>query len=201
MGLFSNKAAVNLDEVTKFRERVENFSQISYEVGTDMLDTLEEMEAFAEQRAQEMEQIAHSYDNLYSSIQQLKHDVEQNLSSLKAELSRTPKELEKIVTDDNGKEAIKKIANPAYAELEARIQKENSRLAQIKDLSWNVYNEVSHSHRVADELASSAYEIQKTIPEIQSNANKLVSKSQDALCSLEQSIRAINNYLLFRFHI
>jgi len=201
MALFSKKVAVNIDDVTKFRESVDSFAQMTYNVGDSLVNTLMEMEAVANQRANELEHIAASYDQLYSSIKQLESDISSDISSLKTQLANTPKELEKEYTDDEGNVKVKKTPNPEYKALESQIQKESSRLSVVKELSWKVYNEVSHSHRIASELASSANELKNIIPELQRNSRDVVSKTEGALCSLDNNIRAINNYLSFNFRI
>lgn len=201
MGLFSQQVSVNLNDVIRFRERVTSFAQVSYHFGEGLVNSLMEMEAFANQRAEELKKIATSYEQLYSSVKQLEGDISHHISALKTQLSRTPKQLEKKYTGEDGKVKIKKVPNPVYKELETRIQKENSRLSATKDLAWKVYNEVSHSRRVAGELASSASELKSIIPELQSNARDVVSKTEKALYSLENNIRAINNYVTFNFHI
>lgn len=201
MAIFSKQVAVNIDDVIKFRECVNTFAQVSCNVGDDMVNSLIEMETVAHQRAKELEHIASSFDQLYSSIKQLKGNIEQHISALKTQLSSIPKELEKEYTDDKGNIKVKKTPNPEYRALESQIKKESSRLSAVKELSWKVYNEVSHSRRVADELVSSASELKNIIPELQSNARGVVSKAEGALYSLENNIRAINNYLSFDFRI
>ena len=201
MALFSKKVAVNIDDVVKFRESVESFAQMTHNAGDDLVNTLMEMEAFANQRANELEHIAASYDQLYSAIKQLESDISNHISSLKTQLANTPKELEKEYTDDEGNVKVKKIPNPEYKALETQIQKESSRLVAVKELSWKVYNEVSHSHRTASELASSASELKNIIPELQSNARDIVTKTEGAIHSLENTIRAISNYMSFNFRV
>ena len=201
MGLFSKKVAVNIDDVVKFRESVDSFAQMTYNAGDNLVNTLMEMEAVANQRANKLEHIAASYDQLYSSIKQLESDISNCISSLKTQLSNTPKELEKKSTDNEGNVKVKKVPNPEYKALETQIQKESSRLVSVKALSWKVYNEVSHSHRIASELASAASELKNIIPELQSNARDVVTKTESALHSLENTIRTINNYLSFNFRV
>ena len=201
MALFSKKVAVNIDEVTRFRQSVESFAQATHCVGDDLVNTLMEMEAVANQRANALEQIAASYDQLYSSIKQLENDISNRISVLKAQLGSTPKELEKKSTDGEGNVTVKKVPNPEYKAMESGIQKESSRLVAVKDLSWKVYNEVSHSRRVAGELASSANELKNIIPELQRNARDVVSKTEAALRSLERTVRAIDHYLSFNFRV
>lgn len=201
MGLFSKKVAVNIDDVVKFRESVDSFAQMTYNAGDNLVNTLMEMEAIANQRANELEHIAGSYNQLYSSIKQLESEISNSISSLKTQLANTPKELEKKSTDDEGNVKVKKTPNPEYKALETQIQKESSRLVSVKELSWKVYNEVSHSHRIANELASAASELKNIIPELQSNARDVVTKTESALHSLENTIRTINNYLSFNFRV
>ncbi len=201
MALFSKKVAVNIDDVVKFRESVDSFAQMTYNVGDNLVNTLMEMEAVANQRANELEHIAASYDQLYSSIKQLERDISNRIASLKTQLANTPKELEKKSIDDEGNVTVKKTPNPEYKALETQIQKENSRLFAVKELSWKVYNEVSHSHRIASELASAASELKNIIPELQRNARDVVTKTESALHSLENTIRTINNYLSFNFRV
>ncbi len=201
MGLFSKKVAVNIDDVVKFRKSVDSFVQMTYNAGDNLLNILMEMEAVANQRANELEHIAASYDQLYSSIKQLESDISNRISSLKAQLGNIPKELEKKSTDKEGNVKVKKTPNPEYKALETQIQKESSRLVSVKELSWKVYNEVSHSQRIASELASAANELKNIIPELQRNARDVISKTEAATHSLENAIRTINNYLSFNFRV
>lgn len=199
MALFSKRVAVNLDDVSKFKQSTESFAQLAYNVGGELVNSLEEMETEVFRRASELEKIAASFDQLYSSIKQLEREVEHNIAALKEELRNTPKELEKKSTDSDGNETVKKVPNPEYKKLEARLQKESNRLSSVKALSWKVYNEVSYSHRVAGDLASYANELKQIAPELQSNSRDVIAKAEKALRSLESNIRAINYYVSFHF--
>lgn len=201
MALFSKKVAVNVGEVVGFRENVATFAQTAHNVGDGLVNSLAEMEAVANQRANALERVASSYEQLYSSIKQLERSTEQRISSLKTQLSHTPKELEKKSTDGNGNVKVSKSPNPEYKALESEMQREHSKLCAIKELSWKVYNEVSHSRRTANELAVAANELKNIIPELQRDTRALVFKTDGALHSLENTIRTINYYLSFRFHI
>lgn len=201
MGLFSKKVAVNLDDVVKFRESVDSFAQTTYHVGDGLVNSLMEMEAVANQRANELERIAAAYEQLYSSVKQLESDISNRISALKTQLGSTPKELEKKSTDKEGNVTVKKVPNPEYKALESGIQKESSRLVAVKELSWKVYNEVSHSRRVAGELASAAGELKSIIPELQRNSRDVISKAEIALRSLENTVRTVNYYLSFHFRV
>lgn len=201
MGSFSKSAAVNIDDVEKFRESLDSFSQMTCHVGDHLVNTLMEMEAVADQLANELEQIAGSYDQLYSSIKQLESDISNHISALKAQLANTPKELKKEYTDDAGNVKVEKTTNPEYRALERQIQKESSRLVSVKELSWKVYNEVSHSRRTASELTSDANELKSILPELQRNARDFVMKNEAARHALDHTIRTIDHYLSFRFHV
>ena len=199
MALFSKKVAVNVDDVACFRDSVNGFSQSAYNSGESLVKNLNEMAAEAASRAKELKQVAESYDRLYSSIKQLERSILQNIRSIKQELSNTPKVIEEEYTDKDGTVKVKKKPNPRYSELEFEIRREEHRLAQLRELSWKVYNEVSYSHRVAGELEYSAGVLKNLIPEMQSNVRAIVSKSEIAENSLESTIRAINNYMSFNF--
>ena len=197
MSLFSKKVAVNADDVVKFRESVASFAQLAQHAGDDLVNSLMEMEAIANQRMGEMERVADSYEQLYSSVKQLERDLSNHISATKAKLGNTPKELVKKGSDGT----VKKTPNPTYKELETQLQKQNSRLSSVKELSWKVYNEVSHARRVASELASSAAALKQILPELQRDTRAVVMKTEVALHSLENNLRAIQQYLTFRFRV
>ena len=201
MTFFTKKAAVTLDDVVNFRESVDSFSETTHTVGDNLVDSLTEMAEEANQRAEELEKIAKSYDQLYSSIKQLEGDLSNRISSLKNNLQHTPKELEKQSAGKNGEVKIQRVPNPEYKELGMQIQKESSRLSELKDLSWKVYNAVSYSHRTASELASSANELKNMIPDLEYSARDVVSKTEKAQYALNKTIQTINQYLSFSFRV
>lgn len=199
MALFSRQVAVNVEDVEKFKESVKEFSANGQSVASELQNALEEMVAIASQKTQELEEIASSYEELYASIKRLSSDIEHSIAALKTQLTQTPKELEEKHIDKDGKETVKKKPNPEYKALEAQFQKESSRLSSVKELSWKVYNEVSHSRRVAGEVSSATNEIKNIIPEVQSHSREMLTKSTNAEYSLERTIRTIKNYINFNF--
>ena len=199
MALFSRKVAVNVDDVACFRDSVSGFTQSTHSCGDSLVKRLSEMSEDASARAKELKQVAESNERLYSSIKQLETGILRNIRMIKQELSNTPKTIEEEYTDKDGTVKVKKKTNPRYGELEFEIRREEHRLAQVRELSWKVYNEVSYSRRIANELAYSAGVLKNLIPEMQSEVRSIVSKAENAENSLESTIRAINNYMSFNF--
>lgn len=201
MAVFSKQAAVNIEAVKGFHENVSSFAQLVGQIGGEVADSLEEMATDIELRAQELEQTACAYDQLYAMIRELKENTERHISALESALRDTPKETEKKSENENGEAVVEKEPNPEYQALEMQIRNEKSRLSSIDALSWKVYNEVSYSHRVADEQASFSAELKNSIPELRSNTGDAVTKAELALHALERNIRAINDYISFRFRL
>lgn len=188
------KASVNLENVEKFKDAVEIFTVITIEEWHDMEKTFEEMIEKTKNDANELNNIVVLDKNLYSLIQELKRNLGNQLSSLQADLSVTPKEITYEVENDDGTKTTKTKANPVYQNLQAEYNSVSSRLSQVKDLSWDVYNEISHAERTYNEILSCLRNLEEYYQEIYYEINKMQEKSNYSLETLVKVIEKIVNY-------
>ena len=201
MSWFNKKAYANLGDVDKTLSSIKDFERVCENAFPKLIKAANEMYEAAAQRAKRADEIAKSYDQLYTSVKKLKADVTNSIASLQAELSRTPRELIEEYIDKDGNQKFKKRPNPEYNAILTFIANENSRLSALKDLSYKVYDDLSYASRVAREMYASVSEIKNAIPEIERYSREITNKAADASYALSRDLEALERYVSFVFSV
>ena len=179
MGLFSNEAHTTLDNVNNFSNELNNFSNLIETISSTISNNINSELEEAMVKVKELENL---------------------VSELSTQLSNTPKEIEVEKKNSDGTVSVSKKPNPDYARIEREIKEAKTKLSQVKDLSWKVYNKVSELSREV----TSAYQyynvIQNKQKDVTNSFNELRNKTNSALSSIKYAERAIQDYLNVRFY-
>lgn len=194
MGFFDSEARVRLSEVEKFKEELENFYRILEDIKAELINNLKAEQEEIEANAKTMEQLTAQCEELYSSIQKLKAQIEASIRRLREQLANTPKEIETVKTDDEGNETVERKPNPEYAQIEKEIKEQERRLSQVKEVSWAVYNKKSELRRQTEYLYTKLSELKKAIESINDALSIIEQKTTVARNSIEGTVEAIRSY-------
>lgn len=201
MGLFNEKASVNLNDVSLVRDKVNSLYKTINYVSQEVRSSVSEIINEGKSKLNELNGVVLSNRELYSSIQELKRGIEQEISYLKTVLSRTPKDLEYEEKNSEGDVVVKKKPNPEYYQLQKEISKSESKLSKVKDLSFDVYNDVSYFERRVSDLSLYINEIEENYKKLIDKMNSLFYNAERAIKSLDNIIYIIEKYISYNIKI
>ena len=177
-----------------------NFSNLIETISSTISNNINSELEEAMVKVKELEALKEECSSLYEEIKKRKSELENLVSELSTQLSNTPKEIEVEKKNSDGTVSVSKKPNPDYARIEKELKEAKTKLSQIKDLSWKVYNKVSELSREV----TSAYQyynvIQNKQKDVTNSFNELRNKTNSALSSIKYAERAIQDYLNVRFY-
>lgn len=201
MGLFNEKASVNLNDVSLVKDKVnylyETINYASQVVSSSVSEIVDE----GRSKLGELIETVASNRELYSSIQDLIREIEQRISMIRSELSRTPPEIEYEEKNSEGETVVKKKSNPEYYQLQKEISINESRLYKVKSLSFDVYNDVSYFERRANDLSTYINEIEESYRKLKDKINQISYNAERAIKSLDDVIYIIEKYISYSMKI
>lgn len=195
MGLFSAEAHVSSSAVENFSETVASFSYLLENNSTQVLNELDTACTDLEGLANELYEQKQQCDSLYEEIQHRRHDIEHHISELHNQLTNTSPHVEHEEKQSDGSVKVTKKTNPEYESLRMELQKQESKLSKIKDLSWKVYNKKSEIARDADYVKSAVSEVQSIASKMKTSFNDMTQKTQRAKYALENTLETISHYV------
>jgi chromosome segregation ATPase len=194
MGLFDCEAHVNISDVENFQTSVNEFCNAVSNASYSIMQEIESAMAVVAYNATELEHQASECESIYEAIQEKKKNIEREVDALRKRLSNTPKTIE-VTKEDGG---VSQKPNPEYAQLEREIKKQQSRLSEIKALSWTVYNKKSEIAREARYVAGTIGELNSGARNVKMELTDLERKASSALNALSRTKTAISEYTNIR---